>query len=371
MNPLVVLAGSAIASGISGAISSGQQRRAAEYASAQSRENAEIQRSLWKDQLREGPARQIAGMKAAGLNPAMLQGGMPGTPALSSSPGSPVGANPVKFDPVGDMLDAQRVENETKLADAQAKLLKEQAGDQSWKNTPGYRDRVLRGMDQNINESVSREAENYSNVHLNDQKFNESVQNEALLLKKCGVADSEIAKNMGDYTKSVYQCAEILQNMKESESRIVLNKATAKCQNSLSGLYDAAKKGQLITNEMLEKQKYDLERTITARDAVMVPAVDGEGNPTGHYRSYWGNQAALEANAAAIANITSQYELNMLMTLTPEERQKYLMDKDIVHAGAAVLGAAGSVMSGSAALQNAGKPPKQTTFNFGFPGHQQ
>lgn len=111
-----------ISTGINAAFSARQQERAAEYASAQALQNAEIQRSLWENQLREGAARQVSGMKSAGLNPAMMQGGMPGTPPLSSSPGTPIGANPVQSPDIGTLLnDSARLDNETKMNNVNVK----------------------------------------------------------------------------------------------------------------------------------------------------------------------------------------------------------------------------------------------------------
>lgn len=127
-NPVVGGAFSVFNNIFSAISSAKQQQEAHRMAMAQSLYNSEIQRQLWNTQLREGPSRQVAGMKAAGLNPALAGGSSVGTPPLSSSPGSPVGANPIRLEnPADRIFDAMRLGNETKVSDAQANAFDAQA----------------------------------------------------------------------------------------------------------------------------------------------------------------------------------------------------------------------------------------------------
>lgn len=330
MDPLVGLAGSFATTALSGMFASKQQREAQKFAQAQSIQNQEIQRQNWETAMREGAARQVAGMKAAGLNPAMMQGGAPATPPLSSSPGSIVNGNPVS------VPDFARSMNESEVAQAQSRLLNSQASDQEFKNGPLYRTLVLQGMDQEIALGVSREAANYSGIALNEQSIAESVSRECKNFSDIGVNDATIQKFSVDNVQTLCKCSEILQGIKESEQRIVAMRAKSECDRALAGLYKAAKSGQEITNEMLGTERDEIQRTYKARDSVLIPVRDADGKETGKYRSYWGNKAAMESASVQMTTEMLDYNLRVLETLSPEERQKYLMSLD---AGQLAVGA--------------------------------
>lgn len=324
VNPVVGGAFSVGSTLLSGMYSRHQQEHAAQLASSQSVQNADIQRNLWETSLREGKSREVSGMKAAGLNPALAQDS--GTVnGISSAPGTPVGANPVN---VQNPIDAI---NSTKIADAQVRLLNSQASDQEFRNGSIYRALVLNGMDQSIALDVAREAAQYSSVSVNDQSIAESISRQDKILSDIEVNDATIQKLSVDNVHTVCKIAEIFQGIKESDQRIVAMRAKADCDRALAGLYKAAKSGQEITNEMLKQEKDNFERTMKARESVVVPVHDADGKPTGHYRSYWGNQAAQEATAVQIANETTAYNLRVLESLSPKERQQYLMNLDLGH----------------------------------------
>lgn len=325
MNPLVGLAGSIGSTVLSGMFSGKQQRQAQQFAQAQALQNQEIARQNWETAMREGAARQVAGMKSAGLNPAMMQGGAPATPPLSSSPGSVVNPNPVS------VPDFARSMNESEVSEAQARLLNSQANDQEFKNGPLYRTLVLQGMDQEIALGVSREAANYSGIALNEQSIAESVSRECKNFSDIGVNDATIQKFSVDNVQTLCKCSEILQGIKESEQRIVAMRAKSECDRALAGLYKSAKAGQDITNDMLDTEREEIQRTFKAHQAVTVPIRDENGKETGKYRSYWGNKAAMESASMQMATETLDYNLRVLETLTPAERQKYLMSLDAGH----------------------------------------
>lgn len=333
MNPLIGLAGSFATSALSGMFASKQQRQSQQFAQAQALQNQDIQRQNWETAMREGAARQVAGMKAAGLNPAMMQGGVPATPPLSSSPGSVVNGNPVS------VPDFARSMNESEVAEAQSRLLNSQASDQEFKNGPLYRTLVLQGMDQEIALGVSREAANYSGIALNEQSIAESVSRECKNFSDMKVNDATIQKFSVDNVQTLCKCADILQGIKESEQRIVAMRAKSDCDRALAGLYKAAKSGQEITNEMLGYERDDIQRTYTARSSILDPVRDANGKETGQYRSYWGTKAYMETASIKMTTEMLDYNLRVLETLTPEERQKYLMNLDAGHLAVDALNA--------------------------------
>lgn len=284
--------------------------------------------------------KMVSGMKNAGLNPATANGTTPSVP--SAGHGSSGGVGPAFH---GESLAAAASQGalagkDVEMADAQIENIKaqtdktrEETDDQKFKNTPTYRELTLRGMDEDIKLSVCRQKEANSNVDLNTQKVAESAQNVKESLSRIGVNTELANKYANESVEVTYRIAGILQDMKESEARIAVHRATAKCQRALANLHDKAAKGLDITNE-------DLERTLTARKAVTLQGDDG------YPKSYWGKQAENEGKSGAIAADILQYEYDMLSTMTPAQRQKYLMTRDAAGLAIGAFGAIGSTYNG-------------------------
>lgn len=204
-NPVIGGAFSVFNNIFSAMASSKRQQEAHRMAMAQSLYNAEIQRHLWNTQLREGPSRQVAGMKAAGLNPAMAQGTSLGTSPLSSSPGSPVPANPVQLEnPIRGMLEGSQVnltQSQSERQDIENRFLPEtmQTSIESTLKEIGVSDATIREKEENIKylanqSSVALGTLDYLKEQVTSEQWNR-INNRLQLYINAAVAESQIDVN--------------------------------------------------------------------------------------------------------------------------------------------------------------------------------
>lgn len=253
----------------------------------------------------------VSGMKNAGLNPATANGTTPATPS-AGSPSS--GAAGPAFH--GESLANAAAQGASLAADidlkkSQAANLDAQTDDQRFKNSPVYRQMILRGMDKSIALDVARAAESNSNVNLNVQKVAESITMQQKLLSEAGVNDEQKKVLAQSLVESQYRCASIVQGIKESEQKIVLYKAQAYAQTEIAKLQKHLAH-QADTQSSLNTSlgtKADAETQLTKQMR------DTEANKT--------KKTGLEATAQQLANEAVKYANDVLTSMPPEERAKY------------------------------------------------
>lgn len=301
--------------------------------------NKDYQNMLWQNQY----GMQVSGMKNAGLNPAgantSLAGASTGN-AMATGPVGPKGAS-MQLNTLGDAIAGAKLGKELEILDSQKENIdadtqqKQAATDeQRFKNSDVYRDLILRGMDETISNTVASTSEKYSNIEVNTQKIAESAQNIKESMSRIGLNEELANKAAKEAVEVTYKIVERLQNIEESKARVIYHRAAAANQSALADLNRELKRGQGITND-------DLQRWYTAKSAVLVPERGADGKETGRYRSYWGNKAAQESTQSQIQNDLLQYEYETMSTMTPAERQRYLMLKDAGQLSVDALGAFG------------------------------
>lgn len=256
----------------------------------------------------------VAGMKNAGLNPAMSGGSGSGAPS-SGSVGKPStgGVGPAFHgEPLGaSMAQAAQVGADIKLKEAQAANLDAQTDDQRFKNSDVYRSLILRGMDKNIALDVARAAESNSNVQVNTQKIAESVTNQQKMLSEIGVNEEQKKVLAQSLTESQFRCASIVQGMKESEARIVLHKAQAYAQTEI-GKLQSHLAHQADTQASLNTA---LDTQAEAQTGLIKQMKETEQHKTA--------KSKLDAKAQELANEATDYMNKVLLSMPPEERATY------------------------------------------------
>lgn len=255
--------------------------------------------------------KSMSGMKNAGMNPATANGTSPGTPPV----GTPTsGSSGPAFH--GESIANAAAQGASLAADidlkkSQAANLDAQTDDQRFKNSPVYRQMILRGMDKSIALDVARAAESNSNVNLNVQKVAESITMQQKLLSEAGVNDEQKKVLAQSLVESQYRCASIVQGIKESEQKIVLYKAQAYAQTEIAKLQKHLAH-QADTQSSLNTSlgtKADAETQLTKQMR------DTEANKT--------KKTGLEATAQQLANEAVKYANDVLTSMPPEERAKY------------------------------------------------
>lgn len=298
--------------------------------------NRQYQEFLWQRQMQA----QVSGMKNAGINPSQVNPSLSGATASNAVHSGATGPSAPVPDIVGGMsagasamLDLEQKRANIDLTKAQARQANSTATGQDIENSATFVDLRRRGYEASIAENVARAEQEHTQASLNTQKVAESCKYVEKLAHEIDATDAERDYMVQRTIDVNYQIAERVQNMSESRSREALNRANIQVSNALAGLHKQATRGLEISNN-------DLERVYNARNAITVPVYDSDGKPTGHYRSYWGSQAAMESTEQQIAVDILDYQIDMLKTLSPEARQKYLMTLD---AGQMATGALNAV----------------------------
>lgn len=146
--------------------------------------------------------KNVAGMKNAGLNPATANGVSPavpsgGTPSAGSSGPSAGMADYNLQAGVDTLLRAKQVDNETRIANAQERLLNSQKAntdaDTAWKqfqNSPAYQSAMLKNINSDTLQKVWSAYKSQSDIKVNDQQIVESAKRIEEISSKVGLNDA-------------------------------------------------------------------------------------------------------------------------------------------------------------------------------------
>lgn len=316
----------AVASGIAGLFGlAGQQNNARitkEQMQMQHRMNKDemnhsmqLQKSQQEWMLNNMYGKNVSGMTNAGLNPATANGVSPATPSggsPSSGTSGPSASNSnLGSDMANAMLAGENMQADLDVKKAQANLLDEQANEQRFKNSDVYRNLVLRGMNTSIALDIARVSETNSNVQVNTQKIAESLTYQQKMLSDIGFTDEQKKVLTQSCVESQYRCASILQEMKESEARIVLHKAQAYTQIEI-GKLQSHLAHQADTQASLNTA---LDTQAEANTGLIRQMKETETHKT--------SKSKLDAKAQELANEAVSYANQVLMAMPPEERAKY------------------------------------------------
>lgn len=270
-----------------------------------------LQRSQQEWLMNSQYGKMASGMKNAGLNPATANGTTPATP----SPGSPTtgGVGPAFHGSDLGLAISQGagIAADLRLKDSQSDLNYAKADDQRFKNSDVYRGLILRGKSEEIALTIAKQHEANSNVSLNYAKVGECASATQKNLSEVGVNVEKQNVLVQEQIESQYRIANILQGIKESDSRIVLNMAQA---------YQAREIGKLQKHLAHQADTQASLNTALDTESESRTSLNRQIRETEEHRT---NKSRLESKAQEIANIALGYETNVLIAIPAEERAKY------------------------------------------------
>lgn len=331
-----------------------QQKYQLEQMQQQDKYNKGFQQMLWEG----GANAQVSGLRNSGLNPAGASSQIGAQTAGNSVSGGSVSANGANpgVDLAGSAMagfqayaqyDMQKKQNDAnvKLANSQAELASAQAADQRWKNSPGYRNAVMSGLNEKAaaDHSLSQWYDNESS--LTDAKKNLLVSQAAELVSRSGVNEAQQGYLTAKTCESVVQAKAILQGISESKQRMALMKSQETVQHALKNNYDAST-GLIVSQTETENQTRSGKVKNLEAD-FQVKGQQKHNMETQNYQDQLNNWAINYANEC-------------LAALPPEKRatmegQRHVMNM-LKDAGDLLFKGALSTSSISSSFQSSGRP---------------
>lgn len=238
--------------------------------------NRNYQNMLWSKQYQA----QMSGMKNAGLNPALANGtsvgGATASNSLSAGPTGPSGAMP-SIDPVSGAVSAMNAEKDMTIKDNQAKLLDEQAknvaqdtlkkkeetSESALRNTKEYRDLLLRGMSEQNALAAAQAADANSHVEVNRSTVSQIAKNIEKIASDIDLNKEAKNQLITATWKNLYECAAILQEMKESDARIALHRSTAFMNREVGKTQKELRATETAKQGLLHQQKKESDARTT------------------------------------------------------------------------------------------------------------
>lgn len=232
---LIGLAGSMI----NGAINSEVTRQSNEQAYRFSEYAAKVaydrQRALWKEQAEyASPAHQAQLLQAAGINPNLIAGGnigsIPGAPSVPQASSPAQSVPQFNFTPLQDILDVQRVQNETNQTDATVDNLLSNTS-LNVQNLDAVKAQI-RQIDAQI--LLSRQNAKYTEMLTEGERAR--VANALIdLIKREAFMDEEFDKLQRDYNLSKEEFSYMCQSMALNLEGLKFQNAGIKLDNALKG----------------------------------------------------------------------------------------------------------------------------------------